>query len=55
MSLSAATYAEKCCVSIIYGDDYIGRIAIKSLERTKYEVLAALHTCDSPKVHLKYI
>lgn len=49
-SLSAATYCEKFVMSIILGDDIVGRIGVFTGLDLKIKILTLLKSCDVPKV-----
>jgi len=50
MTLTTAKYCEPFVTTVVYGDEFVGRLNAKSVERLKYDVLTILHRCKIPKV-----
>lgn len=52
MNLEASKYCEPFVTSVIYGDDFIARLAVKSIERLKYDIISILKECRTPKYQI---
>lgn len=52
MNLETSKYCESFVTSIIYGDDFVARLAVKSVERLKYDIISILRECRTPKYQI---
>ncbi|CAL8111086.1 unnamed protein product [Orchesella dallaii] len=52
MNLETAKFCESFVTSVIYGDDFVARLAVKSIERLKYDVVSILRECRTPKYQI---
>ncbi|ODM97087.1 Sn1-specific diacylglycerol lipase beta [Orchesella cincta] len=52
MNLETARFCESFVTSVIYGDDFVARLAVKSIERLKYDVVSILRECRTPKYQI---
>jgi sn1-specific diacylglycerol lipase len=52
LSADAAKYCESFVISLIYGDDLVGRMGIYSFEMLKYQIMGELNKCRTPKYRI---
>lgn len=52
MNVETAKHCESFVTAIIYGDDFVARLAVKSIERLKYDIIAILRECRTPKYQI---
>ena len=52
MTSPAAEACNDYVLSVIYGNDVVPRLSLRTIEKLKLSVMDALETCDMPKVSL---
>ena len=50
LSLDAAEYCDDFVLSVVYGNDIVPRLGIRTMEKLKYAVMDAIKDSKSPKV-----
>lgn len=54
-SLELALYSRQFILSVILGDDCVGRLGLSQLRSFKLDLLRTIKDCDLPKVLFKYV